>query len=411
MRTRFPAPRRPRSTARMLATTLALAVAGPLLLAGPAQARRVDQEWSVPASAWITVLGHGYGHGHGMSQYGAEGAARRGLSAREILAFYYPGTAVGRAGGTIAVLVSADTTDDLVVRTRPGLKVRALESGEVWTLPDVGASAWRVQVLPDGSTAVAYRTDRWRRWRLVAGEAEVHADGAPVTLVTPSGDTAYRGRLRSAAPVAGGTARDTVNVVTLETYLRGVVPLEMPASWSPAAVQAQAVAARTYAAYERSHPRASHYQVCDTTSCQVYGGASAEHPGSDAAVRATRGTALLSGGRPAFTQFSSSSGGWTSAGSVPYLVAREDPYDGWRGNPVHDWTLQVRDTALEAAFRRVGDLRSLRVSQREGGGEWGGRVWRLTLTGSRGSVTVNGDDLRRALGLRSSWFTFAVARR
>nr|WP_246283849.1 SpoIID/LytB domain-containing protein [Nocardioides perillae] len=346
-----------------------------------------------------------------MSQYGAHGAARQGLSAREILAFYYPGTTVGSVGGTIAVLVSRDTTDDVVVHARPGLKVRVLGTGEVLTLPDNGATRWRLQVDRTGATGLAYLRDRWRKLRALPGPAEFHAGGAPVTLVTPSGDTAYRGRLRSAAPSGGGRARDTVNVVALETYLRGVVPLEVPASWHPAAVQAQAVAARTYAAYERAHPRASHYQVCDTTSCQVYGGASAEHPASDAAVRATRGTALLADGRPAFTQFSSSSGGWTSAGSVPYLTSQEDPYDGWSGNPVHDWSLRVTDARLEAAYPRIGDLRSLRITEREGGGEWGGRVWRLTLTGSRGSVTVNGDDLRRALGLRSSWFTFAVSRR
>ena len=93
----------------------------------------------------------------------------------------------------------------------------------------------------------------------------------------------------------------------------------MPASWSPAAVQAQAIAARTYAAYERAHPLTDTYQICDTTSCQVYGGYSSEHPDSNAAIAATAGKIQTYGGDPAFTQFSSSSGGWTSAGSVPYL--------------------------------------------------------------------------------------------
>ena len=64
-------------------------------------------------------------------------------------------------------------------------------------------------------------------------------------------------------------------MLTLESYLKGVVPLEMPATWTPAAVRAQAVAARTYAAYERAHRTGP---MCDTTSCQVYGGYAAEHP-------------------------------------------------------------------------------------------------------------------------------------
>ena len=132
----------------------------------------------------------------------------------------------------------------------------------------------------------------------------------------------YRGSLRSLRPSSGSRSRDTVNVLRLDDYLKGVVPREMPASWSPAAVQAQAIAARTYAAYERAHPLTDTYQICDTTSCQVYGGYSSEHPDSNAAIEATAGKIQTYGGDPAFTQFSSSSGGWTSAGSVPYLVAK-----------------------------------------------------------------------------------------
>ena len=64
------------------------------MLASPAQAA---DTWDVPSTAWITITGHGYGHGHGMSQYGAEGAARAGLTFRQIAQFYYPGTTWGEA--------------------------------------------------------------------------------------------------------------------------------------------------------------------------------------------------------------------------------------------------------------------------------------------------------------------------
>ena len=56
------------------------------------------------------------------------------------------------------------------------------------------------------------------------------------------------------------------------------MPLEIPASWSAEAVQAQAVAARTYASYEREHPQSAAYQLCDTSSCQVYGGSTPSTP-------------------------------------------------------------------------------------------------------------------------------------
>ncbi len=179
----------------------------------------------------------------------------------------------------------------------------------------------------------------------------------------------------------------------------------MPASWSPEAVRAQAVAARTYAAYERDH-RAG--PLCDTTSCQVYGGVAAEHPASNAAVDATRRLTLMYDGEPAFTQFSSSSGGWTSAGSVPYLTARQDPYDGWSGNPMHDWSVTITDRRIESAFPAIGNLTRIVVNQRDGNGEWGGRVRSVTLVGSQARRTVSGDTLRGVLGLRSTWVTFVV---
>ena len=88
---------------------------------------------------------------------------------------------------------------------------------------------------------------------------------------------AYRGALRSATPAGGG--RDTVNVVGFDGYLKGVLPKEVVAStWPVETLRAQAVAARTYAAYERAHvPAGRHYDLCDTAACQVYGGASAEY--------------------------------------------------------------------------------------------------------------------------------------
>ncbi|HTW18523.1 MAG TPA: SpoIID/LytB domain-containing protein [Nocardioides sp.] len=380
------------------------ALAGLLLAPPPAQAA---DRWAVPAGSTVTISGHGYGHGHGMSQYGAQGAARQGLSHDQILAFYYAGTTPGKIAGRVSVQISADTTDDLLVRARAGLTVTDRKTGRRWTLPRNGARLWRVATNRKGVTRVTYRTDRWHRWRVLRGDGEIAAGGRPVTLVTPSGDRPYRGRLRHASVAGGG--HDTVNVLSLEAYLRGVVPLEMPATWSPAAVRAQAVAARTYAAYERAHPRSRHAQLCDTTSCQVYGGYAAEHPASNAAIAATRGSVLLDGGRPAFTQFSSSSGGWTSAGSVPYLRAFEDVYDGWSGNPVHAWTVRLAPARLERAWPRIGTLRDIRVTARDGNGKWGGRVRSVTLTGSAGSVTVSGDTFRSVLGLRSTYLTFAVS--
>ena len=396
-----------RAVSSLVAAALAATVS--ITTAGPAHA--ADDTWKVPAQARITIKGHGYGHGHGMSQYGAEGAARQGLTHRQIARFYYPGTRWGTSTGRVTVLLTADTSDDLVVEARPGLTVRdtARRARARTRLPDNGATHWRVAGGADGTTVVSYRDRRWHRWAELDGQGEFAAGGEPVTLVTPLGERAYRGRLRVAVTSSG--ERVTVNDVGLESYLKGVVPLEIPASWSPEAVRAQAVAARTYASYERNHPQSSAYQLCDTWSCQVYGGADAEYAASDEAVRATARVILTSGGEPAFTQFGSSSGGWTSAGSAPYLPAKKDPYDGWSGNPVHTWSTRVDDARLEQAWPAIGNLTRIAVTARDGNGDWGGRVRTIVLRGSTGRVVVSGDTFRAVLGLRSTWVTFRVAQR
>jgi len=389
---------------------LALLVAAALLLpaAGPADA--AEPVVGVPAGGSVRLTGHGYGHGRGMSQYGAEGAARAGLTAAQILDFYYPGTAAAAASGRIRVRIGADTTPDTVVLAGPALRVRVVgKRSQKWSLAALqpGATQWRLK-RRSARTALSYRLPGrgWTRAKVLRGTVEFAAGGAPITLVLPQGTAAYRGALRN-APV-GGRDRDTVNVVGLEGYLRGVVAREMPSSWSPAALQAQAVAARSYAAYERAHaPAGRAYQTCDSTSCQVYGGVAAETAATDAAVAATKHQIRAYAGRPAFTQFGSSSGGWTVRGTVAYQAARVDPYDAWSGNHVHSWTATVSAARLQAAWPALGTPTGIQVVARDGNGDWGGRVLKLRLTGTAGAVTVSGDAFRMALGLRSTWFALS----
>ena len=377
--------------------------------ASPAGAVSTDQSYWIPVGKRIVVRGHGYGHGHGMSQYGAQGAALQGRSDKDVVGFYYPGTAWSKVQGQVRVLISADTTSDVVVSPAPGLALRDLGSGTTYPLPAIkGVKRWRINV-KDSASVVGYLTDRWNRWKpggkaTLDGDGEFYADG-PLTLWTPHGAKSYRGALRSASPTKGATYRDTVNVLSMDAYVKGVVPYEMPASWSPEAVKAQAVAARTYATWSRNHNLHRYYQICDTTSCQVYGGAGGEDPRSNRAVDQTSREILTFRGAPAFTQFSSSSGGWTVAGSVPYLPARSDPYDGWAGNPVHDWSISIDAGRLERSYPSLGTLARIRVVNRDGHGQWAGRVNRLVLDGTKGDVTISGDSFRWAFGLRSDWFS------
>jgi SpoIID/LytB domain protein len=226
-----------------------------------------------------------------------------------------------------------------------------------------------------------------------------------LALVMPAGaDRTYRTALRSVQPSSGSSSRDTVNVLSVENYTRGVVAREMPASWHAEALKAQSVAARTYGVRAISSTR--HYDICDTTSCQVYGGVSAETSATDSAVAGTAGKIVTSGGKPALTQFSSSSGGHTSAGSTAYLKAINDPWDSWSGNANHSWTKAVKASTIQAKYPKIGTLKSLQVTKRNGYGDFGGRVTSLKIVGSKGTTTISGDTARFAFGLRSNWFAF-----
>src|SRR5689334_9537759 len=134
-----------------------------------------------------------------------------------------------------------------------------------------------------------------------------------------------------------------VRRLPLETYVRGVVAAEMPASWPAAALEAQAVASRTYAL--AAHAGGSRFDVYSDTRSQVFRGAAAETPATNAAVAATAGQVVLYAGKPAITYFFASSGGMTESvqngfpgtAAAPWLVGVTDAYEGSSAR----WRLEV----------------------------------------------------------------------
>ncbi len=229
--------------------------------------------------------------------------------------------------------------------------------------------------------------------------------------VSTSEQRYYRGELRA---VHNDGNQRTVNAVPVEAYLRAVVPLEMPASWAllgngdgAAAVQSQAVSARSYALGEN---RTSYARTCDTISCQVYGGRAVrvngtltdnEHPLSTEAIDATTGVVRMRGESVARTEFSSSTGGWTAGGVFP---AVEDLGDDVDRNPNHDWTDQIPVSDIEARFSNR-QLDRVFVSERNGLGEDGGRAVEVTLIFGEETFTMDANDFRFVFGLLSDWFT------
>jgi SpoIID/LytB domain protein len=234
----------------------------------------------------------------------------------------------------------------------------------------------------------------------------------------------YRGALRAVR--TGTTTINVVNVLDLESYLYGVVPRESPSSFRAEALKAQAVAARSYSAYKVDHATSgSTYDICSTTSCQVYGGVRSVSSGgtvteletsaTTSAVDATKGVTRTYGGTAIFAEFSSSNGGFSTAGSVPYLTANADPWDAI-ASPNHTWTATLTAAQVEARYPSVGHLLRIRVTRRDGNGDWGGRVKDVILEGvdSAGngtSVGATGGGIylanpwpQSSSGLRGSWW-------
>ncbi len=362
----------------------------------------------VPSSGTYTFRGHGYGHGIGMGQYGAAGAARSGKTYWSILSRYYPGTTQATRSGTIRVLVSGDTTRNVKIVGKSGIRFR-IGSGGAVTLPttigDATVERWSIEQEGGPASSLQYRTDGdWHTFKTWSGSAG-RFDATTLGLILPDDSVrTYRTSLVAAQPAAGSSGRDTVNVLSLDDYTRGVVAREMPYTWPAEALKAQAVAARTYGT--RAIRSGSYYDICDTTACQVYGGVTSEKPSTNAAVTATAGKILTYQGLPAYTQFSASTGGYSDRGSMPYLRPVADPWDNWSGNSRHSWTIAVSAAKIAAKYSSIGTLKALQVTSRNGYGDWGGRVTGLKLIGSAGSKTITGNDARWAFGLRSNWFAF-----
>ena len=402
---------------RAVAQTAAVATIAAGLVCSTAQQAAAAYAYTYwfPPTGNLLVHGRGFGHGRGMSQYGAQGAAIAGLSATQILNFYYPGTAETTRTGSMRIWLSADTTASIKVKPATALKVRDLGDGTAFTLPvSSSITQWSIDPYSTNRTRISYfhsGLQRWVNWAasgrsVLLGMAQF--EGPPVTfLVMPDGSSKpFRGALRAAN--RSGSDLDTLNVLDLDLYVRGVVPKEAITSWRPAALQAQAVAARTYSVSRRDVAVAAgnDYDLCDTVSCQVYGGYAGEVASTNAAVAATAGRIRTHLGRPILAEFSSSNGGYTGPGPVPYQVGKADPYDGYpgNGNPNHSWSLVLNRATVQANLG-VGTLRRIRVNDRNGFGVWGGRVTSVTAVGSAGSKTLTGEQMRFALGVKSAWFS------
>jgi SpoIID/LytB domain protein len=240
--------------------------------------------------------------------------------------------------------------------------------------------------------------------------------GATIELWSkPSAYDQFRGVIRLIGKTNGTSTVDGINELPLESYLRGVVASEVPSSWPIEAIKAQAVAARSYAAY-RLHPTTGTYDIYDDTRSQVYHGYLGEKSAANAAIDATAGVVVkTTAGAIANTLFSSAAGGWTennenvfvsstgakTAGVYSYLRGVSDrradgsSYD--EASPYATWKTKTYTlTQLQAWFAadsrtNVGTLVALDLRDRG----VSGRLISVTLIGADGTTKkVSGDVFR-----------------
>jgi stage II sporulation protein D len=231
----------------------------------------------------------------------------------------------------------------------------------------------------------------------------------------PSSYDTYRGLLRV---TLGASSANVINHVPLDTYLRGVVPVEMPSTWPVEALKAQTIAARSYAV-RRLHPGSGSFDLYDDTRSQVYRGQEAERTTTNSIIRSFPGQVIKYGSSVVNAFFFSTGGGSTenneyvfvsSSGAVgtkvSYLRGIPDrkpdgtAYDA--GAPYYAWTTStLTRSQLSAMFKadsrtNVGDLTRLDLTKRG----VSGRLYRVTLYGSAGSKTVSADVFRSVYNAR-----------
>jgi stage II sporulation protein D len=407
-----------RSFNRLVVITTVAALAF-VMIAPPRAASGADRQpptvIGIPPD--VTFYGRGWGHGVGMSQHGARGRAIAGQAAPEILAHYFAGTTIGSTDPATAVRVllldgfGATAASPLTAHGRGGSWsiegiAKTFPANARLTAAPVssGAANWNLRVVSSAGAQLLGMI-------VSGGFTMVPGSTATVLQLDSKGSSydTYRGRLR----VKLTTTARVINDVGLDAYLRGVVPVEMPAGWPTEALRSQAIAARSYAVY-RLHPGSGSFDVYDDTRSQVYRGVEGENPATNTAIADTAGKVLKNGASVANAMFHSTGGGATEnnefvfvsasgqvvASPVAYLRGSPDrapdgaAYDA--GSPYATWQTGTYTKAeIDAIFNadaRTAAGSSLRLDLSRRGVS--GRLISVTLTGSLGSKTVSGDVFR-----------------
>ena len=227
------------------------------------------------------------------------------------------------------------------------------------------------------------------------GSFVLNTDGC-VTLTSADnvidlGEMAYRGKIEFTSV---GNAINTVNILTMDQYLYGVVPSEVYPEWPQEALKAQAVAARTYAQYHIG--KHSNYDLCDHTHCQQYSGYRKEEASTNKAVDATSGEIAYYNGRPINSVYYDCDGGYTLSAEevwgsdIPYLQSVPDPYELNARKWEKSFTLDEITALAKQNDMDIGDVTAVEITKKRGDI----LAEEIKLTGTKGSDVIKGQDIK-----------------
>lgn len=207
-----------------------------------------------------------------------------------------------------------------------------------------------------------------------------------------------------------------INNLGLEEYLYGVVPREMPSTFSYEALKAQAVAARSYAVCSVTRNKDKSFDLYDTVSSQVYGGFDAERDNVRKAVDETRGQILLSDGKVVNATYSSSNGGYTADANdvwgtkFKYLISKEDKYS--INEPNYNWNFEISANDLINGLKKQGiNVKSInKIYVKEN--NISKRAKTIAIKDGNKEVLVDNNKFKNAIGankFKSSMYTIEIS--
>jgi SpoIID/LytB domain protein len=344
-----------------------------------------------------------------------------------------------KSAGAAEIVVAGESTREIA----PGAVLRAvLDEDQIAVGIDGGSEIYRgagpVRIIPRdaGATTTVFDIE-FGRGQFSAGREDRSYRGAIELLPTSA-----RGS-ESAEAGASPVGLTVVNELSLSGYLYSVVPSEIPASWPTAALEAQAVAARSYTLHPRGRYAERGFELLSSVSSAYYRGVTNEHPRTTAAVDATVGRVLLDGARPLDAVYSANAAGYTESSESVWgwptpLVATSDPLlpelttprspaelyrwivtrpESYSGRPPYSfraayrWTLAVPREAIERRLAAAGESVGTVTAVLPGERGITGRVEWVRVEGTEGETVVRRDRIRSRLGgLRSNLFVVAPYR-